>query len=260
MGHRLRSLEARLLPRGWKDLLRQIAAFATAFMLYDLVRGVVGGGNPYKPFGDAMKIINVERALHIFIEPSINAWASNHHWLMDAADWTYLNGHFFVTLGVLTFIYVRRNDSFYFVRNVLLVAMGLALVAYWLYPTAPPRLMPEWGFTDSVSQFLLGSTGHIDNGPGSAFLNMYAAVPSMHVCFAGIVAWSMCKLVSRRVAKIAWSLYPLFVTFVVVATANHYLTDVFLGALTAVAAAVLAQRVLARARPDKWAFGHATTA
>ena len=92
--------------------------------------------------------------------------------------------------------------------------------------------MPEWGFTDSISQFL-GGTGWIDDGPAKAFLNFYAAVPSMHVCFAIMIGWPMARLVSRRPAKVAWCLYPLLVTFVVVATGNHYFTDVFLGALTA---------------------------
>jgi hypothetical protein len=136
-----------------------------------------------------------------------------------------------------------------------MIAMAIALVGYWLYPTAPPRLMPEWGFSDSISQFL---GGWVDRGPGHAFLNFYAAVPSMHVCFAIMVGWPMAKLCSSRPAKIAWALYPLYITFVVVATGNHYLTDAFLGALTAGAAALLAKRVLARARPDRWAFGHAT--
>ncbi len=224
-------------------------------MLYDLVRGLVDDGSGYKPFGDATRIIDVERTLHIFIEPSVQAWAQNEHWLMDAADWTYLNGHFLVTLAALIFIYMRRNDSFYFVRNMLLIAMAIALFGYWLYPTAPPRLMPEWGFTDSISQFL--GVAHFDNGPTKAFLNAYAAVPSMHVCFAVLIGRSMARLGSHRAVKVVWYLYPLFVTFVVVATANHYLTDVFLGALTAGASAVLAQRLLARARPDVWAFGQA---
>ena len=74
-----------------------------------------------------------------------------------------------------------------------------------------------------------------------------------------IIGWTMTKLVSHRAAKIAWISYPLLVTFVVVATANHYLTDVFLGALTAGVSAFLAQRLLARARPDVWAFGHLAT-
>ena len=48
-----------------------------------------------------MRIIDIERTLHVFIEPSIQAWALNKHWLIDVADWVYLNGHYFVTFAVL---------------------------------------------------------------------------------------------------------------------------------------------------------------
>jgi membrane-associated phospholipid phosphatase len=251
-------IEARVLPRGWKDLARQIFVFAGFYILYELVRGLFASGG-YKPFGDAMKIINLEQAMHVFVEPSVQAWAQSQHLLMDIADWVYLNGHFVVTLGVLIFIYVRRNESFYFVRNMFLIARAIALVGYWLYPTAPPRLMPEWGFTDSVSQFMgFNGSSHFDNnGPGGAFVNGYAAVPSMHVCFAIMSASPMVKLVKRRAAKIAWSLYPLLVSFAVIATGNHYFTDVFLGALTAGAAALLAKQLLGRASPDRAALGTA---
>jgi PAP2 superfamily len=257
MGQTKRWIEAKLLPRGWADVLRQIVLFAGAFVLYDVVRGLVLGGNLYKPFGDAMRIIDLERALHIFVEPSVQAWAENKRLLMDVLDWTYLNCHFFITLGAMMFIYFRRNDSFYFVRNVLLISMAIALVGYWLYPTAPPRLMPEWGFTDSISRFVTGGSGSTDNSPAGAFVNAYAAVPSMHVCFAVIIGWTMCRLVSHRMARVAWFVYPAVVTFVVVATANHFLIDVFLGALTAAVSFGLAHRLLARARPDTWAFGTA---
>jgi membrane-associated phospholipid phosphatase len=258
MRRRLRSIEARVLPRGWADVIRQILLFVGAYVVYQVVRGLVSGvgGETYKPFGDATKIINLERALHVFVEPSVQAWAASTHWLIDAADWTYLNAHYFVTLGALAFIYLRRNDSFYFVRNMFMIAMAIALVGYAVYPTAPPRLMPEWGFTDSISQFL--GTPHVDNGPTSAFLNFYAAVPSIHVCFALLIGWPMAKLTRHRWVKALWLVYPLLITFVVVATGNHYLTDVFLGALTAGASALLADRLLARARPDAWAFGQAT--
>jgi membrane-associated phospholipid phosphatase len=173
---------------------------------------------------------------------------------MDVADWTYLNAHYFVTIGALIFIYMRRNDSFYFVRNMFMTAMAIALIGYWLYPTAPPRLLPEWGFTDSISQFL---GGWVDYGPEKALLNFYAAVPSMHVCFAVMVSWPMVRFMKHWWAKIAWGLYPLWITFVVVATGNHYFTDVFLGCVTAGIAALLSKQLLARARPDAWAFGHA---
>jgi hypothetical protein len=250
MRGRLTSIEARVLPRDWRDVVRQIMLFAGAYVAYQVVRGFVDGSG-YKPFGDATKIINLERVLHVFIEPNVQRWVSGRHWLMDIADWTYLNAHYIVTLGVLVFIYLRRNTSFYFVRNMFLVAMAIALIGYWLYPTAPPRLMPEWGFTDSIRQFT-GVT--VETGPTSAFLNFYAAVPSMHVCFAIMIGWPMARLVRRRIAKLAWSLYPLLIVFAVVATGNHYLIDAFLGGLTALASALIALRWLARARPHAWAF------
>lgn len=257
MRRTLTFIEKRILPRGWKDPLRQLFVFVGFYVLYELVRGLVDSSG-YKPFGDATKIINFERLLHVFVEPTIQAWAQNTHWLMDASDWIYLNGHFFVTLAVLLFIYFRRNESFYFVRNMFMIAMAIALVGYWLYPTAPPRLMGEWGFSDSISQFMGLGTLHFDNQPEGAFLNEYAAVPSMHVCFAIMTAWPMAKLVKHRAAKIAWGLYPLLITFAVVATGNHYFIDVFLGALTALVSALLAKQLLARARPDAWTFGTAS--
>ena len=254
MRDRLRTIGARVLPRGWKDVFRQLLLFVGAYVLYQLVRGLIHYGNGYKPFGDATRIIDIERWLHVFAEPSIQAWAQNKHWLMDVADWTYLNAHYFVTIGALIFIYMRRNDSFYFVRNMFMLAMALALIGYALYPTAPPRLMPEWGFTDSIQQFT-GVT--VEHGPTSALLNLYAAIPSMHVCFSLMIGWPMARLVKHRLAAVAWALYPLFITFVVIATGNHYLTDAFLGAITALASAVLSKELLARARPDVWAFGQA---
>jgi membrane-associated phospholipid phosphatase len=251
----LRFIETRLLPRGWKDVLRQLALFGLAYGGYQLVRGLVGTSGGPKPFGDATRIINLERTLHVFIEPSVQTWTENRHVLMDFADWTYLNAHYLGTIGALAFIYLRRNNAFYFVRNMFMIAMAIALVCYAVYPTAPPRLLPQWGFTDSIRQFT-GIT--VEHGPGSALLNLYAAVPSMHVCFALMIGIPMARLCRRRLVSLLWCLYPLLITFVVVATGNHFLTDVFLGALTAGAAALLSDRLLARARPDAWAFGQAT--
>lgn len=255
MRRRLRQIEARVLPRGWADVVRQLSLFVGAYLLYQVVRGLVDGNDVAKASWNATKVINLERTLHIFIEPHVQAWVLNRRWLMDIADWSYLNAHYVVTIGALTFIYLRRNESFYFVRNMFMIAMAFALVGYALYPTAPPRLMPEWGFTDSIQQFT-GIT--VEHGPSSALLNLYAAIPSMHVCFSLMIGWPLARLVKHRAAAVAWAVYPLFVCFVVIATGNHYLTDVVLGGLTALTSAVLANQLLARARPDAWAFGQAT--
>jgi membrane-associated phospholipid phosphatase len=254
MRRHLATIGTRWLPRGWGDALRQVGLFAAAYIAYQIVRGLIDGNDVAKASWNATKVIDLERALHVFIEPSVQAWALNEHWVIDIADWTYLNAHYIVTFGALLFIYLRRNDSFYFVRNMFMIAMLVALVGYAVYPTAPPRLMPEWGFTDAIKVFT-GVTA--EKGPSSALLNLYAAIPSMHVCFSLMVGLPMARLVKRRPAQIAWCVYPLFISFVVIATGNHYLTDVFLGALTAGFSAILAAQLLARARPDTWAFSQA---
>jgi hypothetical protein len=252
VNRKARAYSDQLLPHGWFDVARQIAMFAAAYGCYELVRGLVGVSDSYKPFGNATRIIDFERTLHVFVEPQIQTWVVSHaHWLLDIADWTYINAHFALTVGVLAFIYLRRNDSFYFVRNMFMIAMLIALVGYSLYPTAPPRLMPQWGFTDAIQQFT-GVT--MEKGASGALLNAYAAVPSMHVCFALMIGIPMSRLVHSRAARVIWRIYPAFITFVVVATGNHYFTDVFLGAFTAGISAVLAKQLLARARPDTWAF------
>jgi membrane-associated phospholipid phosphatase len=239
------------LPHGLIDLTRQVSLFAFAYAGYEIVRGLAGvtGG---RPFANASRIISFERTLHLFIEPNIQRWVTTHaRWLLDLADWTYLNAHFALSVGALAFIYLRRNDSFYFVRNMFMVAMLIALIGYCAYPTAPPRLMPQWGFTDSIQQFTGVNT---QQGVGGLLLNPYAAVPSMHVCVALMIGLPMSRLVHSPLARWLWRLYPLFIVLVVVVTGNHYLTDVALGALTAALSAVLAKQLLARARPDAWAL------
>jgi hypothetical protein len=251
MRPRLRSFSARAFPHGGRDALRQFLLFGVAYALYQVVRGLIDGNDVAKASWNATKVIDLERTLHVFVEPSIQAWASNVHWLMDASDWIYLQAHYVVTIGVLLYLYKSRHGSFCFVRNAFMIAMAIALVGYAVFPTAPPRLMPEWGFTDSIRQFT-GLT--VEDHSVKALLNLYAAVPSMHVCFAILVGWPMAKLVRRRWLKALWLLYPLLITFVVVATGNHYLTDAFLGAVTAGVSMLIADRLLARARPQAWSF------
>ena len=119
--------------------MRQVLLFVGAYLLYQVVRGLVDGNDVAKASWNATKVIDLERALHVFVEPSVQAWALNEHWLMDIADWTYLNAHYVVTLGALVFIYLRRNDSFYFVRNMFMIAMLIALVGYAAVPDRAAR-------------------------------------------------------------------------------------------------------------------------
>ena len=171
----------------------------------------------------------------------------------DVGAWMYLNTHFIVTTCTLAFIYLFRNEHFYFVRNMFMVAMALALIGYVVYPCAPPRMLPELGFVDSVADF----TGVSSDASVNALFNPYAAVPSMHVCFALMIGLPLSRLVKNRFGRAFWTVYPLLVVFVIVATGNHFLSDAVFGALTA-GVSFSAATWLARARPAAWAFSRAT--
>ncbi len=250
MSSRPRQLLVRVLPKGPADLLRQFVFMLAAYELYRLVRGMVDDpAGATVAFQNARDLISVEQALHLFVEPAVQSWADRLPLVTDVSSWLYINAQTSVTLGALAYLYLRHNHSFYFVRNMFAVAWVLALVGYGLFPTAPPRLFPEWGFFDAVSSF----TGVSHTDSVSALFNPYAAVPSMHVCFSLMIGVPLSRLCRHRAVRVFWAIYPLLVTFVIVTTANHFLADAFLGALTAGIAALTARR-LGRLRPGAWAF------
>jgi hypothetical protein len=257
MAARPRSLQARLLPHGWLDALRQVSLFALAYFAYRLVRGAAEG-DAKAAFAHARDLISLERGMHLFVEPSVQAWASGSHFVILLASWLYVNAQGPITIAALLYLYLRHNSSFYFVRNMFLIAMAIALVGYMVFPTAPPRFLPEWGFTDTVAYF---TPVHVANSSASmtALFNPYAAVPSMHVAFALMVGWPLARLVRSRVVRVLWVLYPFLMTFVIVVTANHFIVDAMLGALTA-GVSYLAAGWLARVRPAAWRFSRVSPA
>ena len=248
---RARLLQARLLPHGWLDVLRQVTLFGAAYLAYRIVRGAVAA-DANTAFQHALQVISLERTLHVFVEPSIQAWASGSHFLMVLSSYLYVNAQTTVTVAALVYLYLRHNRNFYFVRNMFMVAMAIALLGYVVFPTAPPRFLPEWGFSDSVADLTGVHVSHT-SAAMTALVNPYAAVPSMHVAFALMIGWPLARLVRWRVVRVLWLLYPFLMAFVIVVTANHFIIDAALGAFTA-AASAYAAGWLARARPNAWRF------
>ena len=230
------------------DALRQLAIFAGAYYGYRLVRGFVDG-QVSVAFENARMLVDVERSLGLFFEPQLQRWAMDAGWIADGANWMYVNSHFTITVSFLIWLYLARNSAFYWVRNMFVFAMFLALVGYLVFPTAPPRLLPEWGFADTVATFI----GPEGSNSASVLYNPFAAVPSMHVAFALMVGIPAMKLVKWRALKVLWAVYPVVVTFVVIVTANHFWADAALGAMVAGLSAYTAQ-ALAFARPEAWSW------
>jgi len=243
----------RRLPHGWRDLLLQLGLFFFAYQGYQLVRGMVDGKTAVA-FENARHIVDFERSIGTFFEPGLQQALLDNTWLIDGANWLYVNSHFVVTTVFLAWLYLFRNDHFPFVRNMFMVAMGIALLGYALFPTAPPRMLPGDGFTDTLATF---TAVEQDSNAVSLLVNKYAAVPSMHIGFALMIAGTGVAIVANRAGRLLWALYPLLVFAVVVITANHFWFDAAAGAAVAIASALIAHRLLAPVRPN-WSFKRAS--
>jgi hypothetical protein len=74
------------------------------------------------------------------------------------------------------------------------------------------------------------------------------------VGFALMLAVPMIRMTTRPWAKALWAVYAPIVTGVVVVTANHWVFDAATGAVAAAVGALAAHTVLARVRPQTWAW------
>ena len=237
------------LPKGWGDFGRQIGILVSVDLAYTFVRGIVDSEKGLAML-HGQQVMDFEKATGTFFEPDLQAFFLSAQWLVDFANQIYLNAQFSIAIGFLLWLYLFRNESYYFVRNMFVVAMGIALVGYTTYPTAPPRMYPELGFVDTLNAY--SDVGH-DSSLAKIFINPYAAVPSMHCAFAMMIGATGVILCRHWASKALWAAWPLLVSWVTIVTANHYWVDAALGWMVALAAALAAQR-LARARPEAWSF------
>jgi hypothetical protein len=243
----------RWLPHGYGDAARQLSLFVVAELCYEAVRGIADGQRAVA-IANGEHVISFEKSIHTFFEPNLQKVFIDHRWIIDFANFMYMNSHFVVTTAFLVWLYLFRNQHFYFVRNMFMVAMGLAVIGYALLPTAPPRLFDE--FTDTITKY--AQVNH-DSGLVKLFINPYAAIPSMHVAFSTMIGVTGVLISRHTITKIVWAAYPFVVFWVVVVTANHFWIDGAFGLLVAALSAVTAATVLARVRPAVWSFRPATT-
>jgi membrane-associated phospholipid phosphatase len=253
--HSLINRIGRWFPHGYGDAVKQLGLFVLAELSYEAVRGLADGARE-QAMVNGQNVISLEKGLHTFFEPNLQSIFIDHRWIIDFANYMYMNSHFVVTTAFLVWLYFFRNQNFYFVRNMFMVAMALAIVGYALVPTAPPRLFPQEGFVDTITDF--AQVNH-DSGLVKLFINPYAAIPSMHVAFSTMIGVTGVLVSRHRISKVLWAVYPVLVFWVVVVTANHFWIDGAAGLLVAVLSALAAREVLARARPAVWSFRPATT-
>jgi hypothetical protein len=223
-------------PRWWGELL----VIVWLCWVYDAITNLA----PLRlhvAIGHAEGILRLERSLHIDPELRLDRWLAGHHTLALILSDYYDNAHFIVTLGLLGWLWWRRADIYRPLRNALVLVNLIAFTVFWLYPVAPPRMLP--GFTDVVASSHAFGSWH--TGALASEANQLAAMPSLHIAWA---VW--CTLALWQISKRIWVrtlavVYPFLTALAVLSTGNHFVLDI-VGGLVAIALAVAIAGLWAR--------------
>lgn len=209
--------------------LREIVLIGGVYSLYDVTRYLVAGDHD-AAFAHGTELLNFERRLDIAPEHVLNNVFSAHIWLGLPADYIYATLHYLVTPVVLIWLWRRYPRAYSPARTVLIATTVIGLVCFSLIPVAPPRLLG--GYTDTMAHFSRwgwwSDAGSAPRGLG-ADTNQYAAMPSLHVGWALWCGWQMVRHGQHRITRYIGVAYPIVLSVVVIATANHYLVDVIAG-------------------------------
>lgn len=185
-------------------------------------------------------MLRLEQVLRVGVERSVNGALAEVHWVAVAADYWYATMHFIVTIAVLTWLWRRHPLRYRSARSVLMATNLVALVGFWAFPLAPPRMLP--GFVDTVVVY--GTWGSWATSGVAAASNQFAAMPSMHVGWSLWGALVILSLARRRWVRLLAALYPLITLVVIIGTANHYVLDAA-GGVAALVCGFMTQRMLA---------------
>ncbi|MFD8150193.1 phosphatase PAP2 family protein [Streptomyces sp. NPDC059720] len=219
------------------NLLLELLLIRVTYAGYSEVRLAATGGSNAAGRAEAeehgTQVHDLERALHIDVERWVNHTVARIDPLREFFDFYYTSFHFAVPLTVLALLYWRRPAQYRWARSALGLATLLALAGFWLYPLAPPRLMPTLGFIDTVHG--VQDFSQPDYGTLTHLTNQYAAMPSLHFGWSLWCGVVIAVLARRRWTKALGLLHPLCTLCAIVATGNHWVLDAVGGAVVVAA-------------------------
>ncbi len=245
--HRARGRRTRLVA----PFIREAGVVVGLYSLWQFAGGL-SLGHVDEATARGRWIWHLQRQLHFPSEASLQRTVLGHPAVVEASNIYYAVMHFGMLTVMLVWLFARHRHAYPWVRMTIVLTTTACLLVS-LVPVAPPRLI-HVGMVDTAQRY--GQSVYSSTGIAA---DQYAAMPSVHVAWAAIVAMAVI-LVSR--SRWRWLILLHFVAtvYVVVVTANHYWADgivalMLLGLAVAVqtvairVAAAYRQRMKLRQRP-----------
>jgi len=235
---RLRVLTAASRPA---RAARETVLVIFAYLAYFGVRGLTEG-NYDLAIDNAGAIVHLEKALGFFWEPAIQRLILDQKWVVRAANEVYIFGHWPVIAAVAVWLFMRRPRTYSLLRNAFFISGAIGIIVFATFPVAPPRLAGI-GLVDTIT--LHSNSYRVLQPP--AFVNQYAAVPSLHFGWNLLIGIALFTQSPRVVMRAFGAVVPLMMASAIVLTANHYVFDAVAGAVVALAGLAVAYMLQRRA-------------
>ena len=204
--------------------MREVIALSLACMAYSVL-SFLAKAPTQVAVAHAHDVAHFESRIGLFIEGSANAWLTTRPMLASLASAQYAISFFAMTSFALVVLWLKAPTHYRRARWTLVLMTVGALITYWTYPLAPPRLVPEFGFVDAVAHHTSAYSQLF-----GTFANPYGAMPSMHTGWSVWVAFMLGTYVWRTWwARIILTIHPVLTIVIIVATANHYVVDAIAG-------------------------------
>ncbi|MPZ24553.1 MAG: PAP2 family protein [Dehalococcoidia bacterium] len=209
------------------DAARELFFVFGAATLYYLVRGLASGRSE-EALANARRVAAVEKQLGICVESAVQAHTLRSPLQVGAWNAVYLWGHLPLLATFAAWLYTANREVYGRLRRVFLISQALGAAIYYLFPVAPPRLMPaEYGYVDTLAD---RHEIHYQLGSVRLFLNEYAAMPSLHFGWSLLMTAGLLSGVGGWKAGVTAVLSPIASMASIVATANHWVLDAVGGA------------------------------
>jgi membrane-associated phospholipid phosphatase len=173
-----------------------------------------------------------------------------HFW--DYLVWACYMTHFFASFIIAGVLWKTNYPKF---RRYVPLFVGLTFigyVTYVLYPAMPPwmasefhHIPPSTRIIDQVWKHLHIGLGQALFAGGNKFDNNVAAMPSLHGAYPMLICLFFWKGSSRR-KRVLLAAYPICMAFSLVYTGEHFVTDIFVGWIYAVATVYFGSKLLNR--------------
>ncbi len=160
-----------------------------------------------------------EQAVHLPSEVWVQSWVLPYPEVVQFLNLYYMSLHLTSMALFLVWMWWRYREHYPRARTLVAVTTLLCMLVQFI-PVAPPRMFPELGFVDTAIEYGQSVYGW----GGSAVGSQLAAMPSVHVAWALILAWFAWRVMSGPIRYLIW-FHAVMTVFVVVATANHWWMD-----------------------------------